>query len=377
MQDQQSRGSTMSFNKRARLIWIASGLVALIVLVSALVLRYDGRGPSRRVAGTEHRIPIAVLGDSDSAAYQQAEPAGGDFHSITWQWPEVLARMRGGELDLGDWGTWGVPRYLSLTRVRALWGQQWRGPRKMDYRHNFAWASGCESLLDSAWAQAPQLRALMDEDPRYWRKGVVVIRIGVNSFGNEPWLSQLALDPGDEQVGVRMTNCANNYSRTISYLRERHPDVRFIIVGIYNNAHWTRLLGKWQSAREQANLDIGLDRFDNALRRLASDTPGVAFFNDREWFSRHWGSRGLDGKPDYRKVVIAGTIAVANTAGDSPVNAVLGNLHAGLVWNVLWVQSLTDLARKELALNVEPIHDDEVRKFLRQVLASPGLPAIQ
>ena len=367
-------------NPGRRMFWIPILLLGLGVAAVVAVLAYDGRGSEpTRVAG-DPRIPIAMMGDSDTEPYQKhtsiwtafrraEDLPGGDYNDITWQWPEVLARIRTDQVDLGPWGFWGVPRPFALTRVRELLGQRWRGPYRETFRHSLAWASPCWSIVRGPWAQAPQLRDLMDENPAAWRRGVVVIRIGVGTFGMVEHLAPLAKAADDPQERDQIDECVAAYEQAIVLLREHHPDLRFVVVGVLNNADWTKYLHLWHSPAELANISTGLDRFDNGLRQLARRHPGVAFFDDRAWFARHWGGRGADGEPAYRYVDIPGTPRVGNTAGNAPHNAVLANQHAGTVWNVLWVQALVDLMRNELGVvELTPIGDDEKATFIRAAL---------
>lgn len=354
-------------------------LLLLLGAVALTILLINGRvGPVERgLTG----IPIGILGDSDSQSYQgrlavgpAGPPAGGVFHAITFQWPEVLARMRGDQISLGSWGIWGVPRWQSMARLRDGMGLRWRAPRKEDYRHNLAWASGCETLMEGPWRQAPRLLDIMDEDPAWWRRGVVVIRTGVNNFGKES-LDLLAEDPDSPVAAGQMDACVQTIRQTIELIHGRHPDTRFVLVGIYNNAHWPGYFGKFLSARAQQNIAAGLDHFDNELRALVGQDPGRrVFFDDRAWFERHWGGRGADGRPAYRPVDLGLGWPVTNTEGDDPRNAVLANGHAGLVWNVLWVQSLVDLMRTSFSLDIPAVSDDEVRAFVTKSLTSPPAP---
>lgn len=363
-------------------MWWSLLLLLLLLLVVLAVLLGNGHvgGPERGQSG----LPVGVLGDSDSQSYQgriaigpiaaTTPPAGGRFHATTFQWPEVLARMRGETLHLGPWGTWGVPRWQSFARVRDGLGLRWRGPQKEDYRHNMAWSSGCESLMEGPWRQAPRLLDIMDEDPVWWRRGGVVIRIGVNNFGKDS-LDLLADDPHAPRVRQQMDNCLDAIRQSVLLIRGRHPDTRFVLVGIFNNVHWTGYFEKFPSPQAQSNIAAGLDYFDNGLRRFVQEDPRQrAFFDDRAWFERHWGGRGPDGRPAYRAVDLGLGWPVTNTEGDDPRNAVLANGHAGLVWNVLWVQSLVDLMRTSFGLDIPAISDEEARAFVAKSLASPPAP---
>src|SRR3546814_18716325 len=76
----------------------------------------------------------------------------------------------------------------------------------------------------------------------------------------------------------------------------------------------------------------GIDRFDVALRSIASADPRIAFFDDRAWFQGYWGGRDARGVPAYRNVTV-GDMHVTNTSGEDPRTAVLADGHAGLGWN--------------------------------------------
>lgn len=357
----------------------ASLLALVFALMMAVVLLYaqDGRRRGEPRPSEAGKVPLGVLGDSDSEAYQDrvnfpatGERPGGDFHPITLQWPEVTARIRSSQLDLGAWAVWGVPRWASFSRVRDALRLPWRGPRRETHQYNLAWASGCSSLTTGPWRQTQRLVDVMDEQPERWASGVVVIRTGVNSFGKDTDLAALAANPDDPAVTSRMAACVRQVRAAVSLIHEGHPSTRIVLVGIFNNAHWAPYLSRWQSGLEQANLERGLDHFDNALRSMASADPRLAFFDDRAWFARHWGQRDPDtGLPSYRAVRIDDVMSVTNTAGDHPQNAVLANQHAGLVWNLLWSQELVHLMRHRFGAPVDAITDQEVARFLRGALS--------
>jgi hypothetical protein len=269
-------------------------------------------------------------------------------------------------VDLGEWAVWGVPRWASVARVRDALQLPWRGPRRETHQNNLAWASGCESLTTGPWRQAQRLVDVMDEHPKRWASGVVVIRSGVNNFGKEDDLAALAADPDDPAVTSRMAECVEQYRAAVALIHERHPDTRIVLVGIFNNADWVPYLSRWQSGLEQANLNRGLDHFDSALRSMALEDPRLAFFDDRAWFAQHWGGRDAEtGRPNYRSVRIGEVMSVSNTAGDHPENATLGNLHAGLVWNLLWSQDLVQLVRTRFSTPIDAIADGEISSHVQ------------
>ena len=209
----------------------------------------------------------------------------------------------------------------------------------------------------------------MDEQPMRWQSGVVVLRVGVNSFGKEADLAALAENPADAMVTSKMSECVGQIRFAVAMIHEHHPSTRIVLVGIFNNADWSPYLKNWQSKLEQANINRGLDHFDNALRSMASADPRLTFFDDRAWFGRHWGQRDPEtGQPNYRSVQVGDFMSVTNTAGDNPENAVLANGHAGLVWNLLWTQELVQLVRTQFGIHIDAITDDEVASYVQGAL---------
>lgn len=315
-----------------------------------------------------NRVPLAVIGDSDSHSYQDrlsfpegTPQRGGPYRRTTLQWDEVLVRLRGDQIDLGAWGDYGT--YGRVARAGAWFGMRLRSPHKQDYRNNFAVSGeGCDSLTKGI-RQVPMLIALMDEDPAAWRHGVVVIRIGVNDFGRAETLDALARDPQAPEAQAIIASCVRTIGESVAAIHARHAGTRIVLVGIFNNAHWARYLDRWRSPRQLANIDSGLDTFDHALLRMAQADPRVAFFDDRAWFAARWGGRNQDGDPAYRALA-TGALRVVNRAGDAPDNAVLEDGHAGLVWNAMWAQSLVRLLNARFGLGIVPIRDEEILGLL-------------
>jgi hypothetical protein len=130
-----------------------------------------------------------VLGDSDSHAYHDSirlSPSargGVAYDPHTLQWTEILARLRSAEVDLGEWGTWGTRhRYAILHR---LVGRAGRAPAKMDFRYSMALSGAtCADLTTGRGRQVQPLADIIGANAARWSRGVVVVRIGINSIGN-------------------------------------------------------------------------------------------------------------------------------------------------------------------------------------------------
>jgi hypothetical protein len=365
-------------------IRIAASAFALAGLAAVLALTMWSDGmPSSSDAGRPRppaaAIPLAVLGDSNSHSYQDyawfpadSSERGGALRARTFQWTEVLARLRGRELDLGPWVTWGRPGVVA--RAREWLGLRGgRAPKKEDYLYNFANSgAACKNLNGGRFRQAPRLVELMNEEPRRWERGVVVIAIGLNNWGG--LMDLQARDPAAPELRAVAAYCAGEIGNAIALIHASHPSTRILLAGVTNEADDPANLERWQSAPETTNIKIAVDGFNDAIRHLAAGNPRVAFFDNLAWFENLWGSRSPDGKPIYKTVAIGSTLRVTNTAGDDPHNAVLGDLHGGLAWNALWTQALVARLRDAFGLPLTPISDEELAGFVLPLVNSPRVP---
>ena len=375
------------------MIRLLAAFCMIVALASALWLwNARGSGIGADLAGDKgvdaaqanEAIALAVLGDSDSHSYQDRRSfapgnklRGGQYRATTLQWTEALARMRGDQLYLGHWGLHGVARPRAL--VDRLLGGEPAPPRKEDYRYNFAVSgSKCSDLMGGKWQFARSLAAQMRREPERWRNGVVVIRIGVNSFGQTEHLKQLAFDSDATGVQDEISRCVREISETVKLLHAQQPGLRIVLVGIFNNAHWAKRIESWQSPQALANIQAGLGVFDQALLEVVAQDSRLAFFDDQAWFKARWGSRDPSGRPAYRSVHM-GALEVTNSIGDAPRHAVVADGHAGTVYNSLWAQSLVDCLNTNFALGVTPISDAEVLALVQRnaIMSDQALVAAQ
>jgi hypothetical protein len=351
---------------RRPLVWAvgAALIIAALGVVAGLTTL-----PELRPEGRDGRIPIAVVGDSDSHSYQDriflSNPAdrGGAYRPTTYQWTEVLAMLRGHEVDLGEWGTWGTrSKIAALLRILGFDG---RAPRKQDYRFNYAVSGAtCDALFEPPLRQAESLLRMMNEDRRRWQRGIVVIRIGINSVGRTRDLEYYAVHGLDETVERRLRDCANQVGRAAALIRAQHPRTLVVVVGMSDNTHWALNLGKWRdSPRALARIGDVMQRFDGVLAATVSGDDHAVFFSDRLWFESTWGTRDASGAPAYRSVGFGGSQAVYNAQGDHPVNVTLADGHAGTISNGLWARDLVALLRARFSVPITPIDVVEVARL--------------
>jgi hypothetical protein len=320
------------------------------------------------------RVPLAVLGDSDSHAYHDSlwfppgtAERGGAFHDVTFQWTELLVRLRGHELDLGRWGVHGWPPRVA--RVAAWFGGRLQSPRKRDFAFNFAVSgAGCEHLMAPRGQVAPLLRHL-EAVPARWAHGVVVIRIGINDLGTPEVLQQVAAEGLTPSVRARLDACTAAIGTAVRAVRQVNGSTRIVLVGLFDNANWPPNLAAFRSAEAQVRLAALLDGFDGALRELATSVPNTWFVDDRAFFRARWGARAADGTPSYRPATIGG-VSVGVSQGDAIEHLVVMDGHAGTLVNLAWAQQLLALLAGPAGLPVTPLTEAEVEAFVRALRAA-------
>lgn len=348
-----------------------SALPSALLLTGLLVGCAGPNGPSP----SADRVALAVLGDSDSHAYQDgltfsdgSSERGGAHRATSLQWTEVLARLRGSEIDPGVWGTWGE-RGRWATMLGWV-GIERRSPRKQDHEFNYAWSGArCADLVEGPGRQAPRLAARIAVEPGAWRRGVVVIRIGINDLGTQDALDAFAREGGSEANRARVDACLGFIEDAVRQVGDAQPEVHVLLVGVLDNVDWPRRRSEFADPAERRRIAAMLDRFDDGLREIAAASPKRAFFDDRAFYRGLVGSRAADGRPAYRDVAVrdaAGAVAWRTTfaEGDSLDHLYLGDGHAGTVLNAHWAQAAVAALRNDFGLPLSPISDLERDAFL-------------
>ncbi|MDO9235411.1 MAG: SGNH/GDSL hydrolase family protein [Aquabacterium sp.] len=355
----------------ARRLIMALSIIMLITACAVWALWATSQGTPLTLPKAEtppQSIPLAILGDSDSHSYQDTvsfpeggADRGGRYRAQTWQWGELLSRLRGDQLDLGLWRTWGTRRVIAKAQDALGW--QGRFPRKMDYRHNMAVSGAvCRDLSEGRMVK--QLIDLMNENPQRWQKGIVVIRIGVNDVGTRQALTAWAQNGRDPKLMGRVQECIDQYKHAVTSIWQAHPQVRFVLVGLFDNSNWAPLIDNWQDPVDLQNIATGLNAFNAPLKSFAEQDKRLSFFDDQAWFRQHWGGRHSDGSPHFGLAHIDGRWPTHNTSGDSPNHANVQDGHAGTIWNLLWTQALVRHINTAFATGVSDIRDQDLAHYL-------------
>jgi hypothetical protein len=350
--------------RKAVLVFIALLLVAIPAVFLLSLIWHDflpDRDLDPNLSNSNPAVRLAVLGDSDSHAYQdtmlipaESNKRGGKFRETTLQWTEVLQRLRSDQINQGAWGVWGAP--IKIAETLDWLGLSGRAPRKLDFRYNFAVSGAeCADLMTGYYRQAPRLLAQMNRAPEQWKNAVVMIQIGVNTIGQNESLDRYAKSGVTPQIRAEILACVEAHRQAISLIAASHPQTRFVVVGIFDNANIASNFERWATPVELANIAVALDIFDAGLRSLCAANLNITFIDARNWFRDHWGARDANGKPAYKSVNLGGATSVTNTRGDEPRNAVLADDHGGVVYNALWARRSIEAMNSAFSLNLTPI----------------------
>jgi len=349
----------------ARLLMVLLMLLVLLVFLVAIAFnRMSDRSniaSTNLVGATPIAIPFAVLGDSDSHAYQDSVliplnsgKRGGRYRVTTLQWTEVLAQLRGNQINLGEWGTWGTP--IKIAEALDWLGYGGRAPRKRDFRYNFAVSGAeCKDLATGYYRQTARLITEMNREPAAWAAGVVMIQIGVNTFGQRQSLERYAKSGVTAQIRGEIMACVDAHRQAISLISASYPQTRFVVAGIFDNTNIASNFERWVTPVELANIAAALDVFDDGVRELCAEKKNITFIDARRWFRDHWGARDTSGKPAYKGVNLGGATSVTNTIGDDPRNAILADEHGGVVFNALWANRVIEAMNSAFGANIQPI----------------------
>jgi hypothetical protein len=309
-------------------------------------------------AGAEP-LPVAVLGDSDSHSYRDAVNGvrrGGPENARTFNWLEVWARLRPGEVDFGPLTVAGDRR--SVARLKSAIGVPTRTPKKADYLYNYAWSGARCASLNGEWPeQARRLATRLRQDTARWDAGLVIIRIGVNDFGQAAHLRAWSADPDSARPVVDA--CVAEIAAAVRAIRGVSR-AHIALVGIaydYNTL----------SIADVADRDVlavkgALSRFDEGLSALAEADSRVAFIDDYAWFQKRYGSRESGALAS--SAMVAG-LSLQNAPGDSPTHMHTADKHAGTVASGLFLQHFILRLNEAFGWRLSVPADEEIVNLVR------------
>jgi len=313
-------------------------------------------------------IPIAVLGDSDSHSYRDGynnKSRGGDYHSVTFNWPALWDRFRPQEVHLGANGIWGT--HYRIARVKHWLGLTGRAPKKLDYEYNYA-VSGlrCESLLQDWPYQARWLIKRLENDSEQWQNGVVVIRIGVNNLGSTKQLVRWGNTGLDDYAKEVVNTCVSQISDAIEQILASHRSVKIALLGMCRACNITDTYTVWPNLSQIDKRNTVLGSFDQKLITFAKHQDRVLFIDDVQWLIKRYGDR--HNEPIKFETTLADKTKIISQQGDHPSNLILADYHAGTVYNALWLNNLIDQLNIGYQLHLSPLSEEEIYSAIKPML---------
>ncbi|MCC5795654.1 MAG: hypothetical protein JJT85_13105 [Chromatiales bacterium] len=237
---------------------------------------------------------------------------------------------------------------------------------KTDFEFNLAISGArCPDLVRGAARQVDPLLGLLKRNAAQWDRGVVVIRIGVNSIATPQQLQRYRVEGLDQGALHDIRECSSAIRAAMEALRAVHPSVRILLVGLFDESDAPPLIQEVIPPEELKRLRTVLDQFDDEIGRLAEEDPLAVFLEDRTWWRERWGSHDPEtGIPQPRSLSLGGPTRISNTRGDHPRNAVLEDGHAGTAVNGIWAQNLVNALRREFGFDLTPISLDEIAELV-------------
>ncbi|MFT6988283.1 MAG: hypothetical protein ACJASL_000245 [Paraglaciecola sp.] len=313
-------------------------------------------------------IPIAVLGDSDSHNYHDQydnKARGGDYHSVTFNWPTLWDKFRSQEINMGIYGTWGT--HYRIARIKHWLGLTGRAPKKLDYNYNYA-VSGlrCESLLQGWPYQAKWLIKRLESEATHWNNGLVVIRISVNDLGSTEQLVTWGNTGLNKHAQEVVTNCVTQINEAIDQILSIHSSVKVAVMGMCRDCNITDTYTVWPKLSQIENRNQVLSLFDKKLINYASQHNRVLFIDDVKWLSKRYGDRHHE--PINFETKLANKIKIISRQGNHPSNLILADYHAGTVYNGLWLNNLIDQLNTGFQLHLSPLTEEEIYSAIKPML---------
>lgn len=290
----------------------------------------------------ENRIPVAVLGDSDSHSFADRfdNVRGGEFGEVSYNWTQLWNLLYPEEVEQGTMGVWGT--HYAIARVMYRLGLRAKAPRKFDFQHNYAYSGqGCDSLLHNWPYQARWLQQTLRRDQDYWHNGLVIIRIGINDFAQYRHYGQWRETGLDNDSRSIVKACIDAIIETTEILLGSHEGVTVAISGVVRNYNAHPPTGNEFSQPDLDDyrlVEEVLNYFDSELQQYSHSRPRVAFFDDKYWLASLFGDKAAGQHREF--AMIDDRFRVNYGSGDHPENIVLADLHGGTIYNGLWLRNM-------------------------------------
>lgn len=320
-------------------------LIAVTLALGAAPARSDG-------------VAVAVLGDSDSHSYRDSLNGlarGGPNNAKTFNWLEVWERLRPGDIDPGPFALAGDSR--TIARLKGALGIPTRTPAKIDFLYDYAWSGARCASLNEAWPeQARRFLVRLSAERARWADGLVVIRIGINDFGQAEHLRRWAQAP--QEAGPLVDACLEAIGESVAAIR-RKSSVHIALIGVGRDydAPFAAL-----TPAEIAKAEAPLTRFDAGLAALAERDPRIVFVDDAAWFESRFGARA---RGTLAESIVVGGLEVANAIGDAAEFLHTADGHPGTVASGLFLQHFIGRLNDKFGWRLSIPSDEEIAALAR------------
>ncbi len=343
-------------------------IAILFTITVSIGIYYTGSNSEPSKVYNSNLLSIAVLGDSDSHSYRDKydnKARGGNYHSVTFNWPALWDRFRSDEINLGAYGVWGSE--ARIAKVKYWLGLSGRTPKKLDFEYNYAYSGArCRSLLKTWPYQARSFMEQLKKHPKQWDNGLVIIRIGVNDLGQEEEMDRWAQTGLDKFARDAVAECVGHIVQATNQILEVHASVRVALIGICRDYNITTTFENWPHQQQVINIEEVLNHFDESLMNYAKGSDRVDYLNDYQWLVDRFGSR-LTNTLRF-KTTLANKLTITNDKGDHPSHLVLKDNHAGTVYNGLWLNNMISQLDQIYKLNLTPLTEEEIYSVISPAL---------
>lgn len=275
---------------------------------------------------------IGILGDSFYDEYQGSDRRGGDYHRVTFNSVELLARNRG--LNFGPW-------------------QDWGGVRREGFGYNWA-VSGATSASMIGMGQ----HSSVAEQIKSGEVTFVLIGIGANDFSpysSDSYKRIYDRSMSDDELQAKIDTAIANVTLAVDTVQQ--AGARGVAITLFTQWELDPALPtRFPDAEQRQRVANAIDAVNSGLQKMAS-ARGVAVIDQNRL-----------GMPILERLNAQGILTIGGEEidflhnGDEPHHARLadgqhlGTVISGLVANYYFI----DTWNQSFGENIPPLSDEEI-----------------
>lgn len=277
---------------------------------------------------------LAVLGDSTQDEYQVDNPRGEEYNPTTFNWVELLVRVRG--LNLGEWG-------------------QRAEPRRGGYAFNWARSGATSDQMLSAGQHTGARDQVLAGEVSH-----AVIQIGINDF----YFSGLglAIYEGTIGGGELQARLDQIVEHIITAAQTLQATGRCAVLVAATQDYLTlpvvpELYQTYQDPAGRQRFVDAVAYINSRLAKLSAD-EGVAYFDFNTAYLAEI-NRRLDAQG---YLIVGGERIDLRTRGNNPRFGLIddGYIHPGTVLSSLYVNVYVEAFNRSFGTAIAPLSDEEI-----------------